>query len=96
MTDGRTGSEHPRNTGPMRLSPRCGARTRSGLSCQAPAVQGKRRCRMHGGSAGSGAPHGNQNALKAGTHTRDMMEQRRAVSALLQRSRQMLNELDEA
>jgi hypothetical protein len=86
--------DHVRNTGPMRTSPRCGARTRSGTPCQAPAVQGKRRCRMHGGVQGSGAPHGNQNALKAGTHTRDMMEQRRAVSALLKRSRQMLNEFN--
>lgn len=94
MTGSRPGSEHQRNTGPMRMSPRCGARTRSGLSCQAPAAQGKRRCRMHGGAPGSGAPHGNQNALKTGTHMRDMMEQRQAVSALLRRSRQMLNQFE--
>jgi hypothetical protein len=48
---------------------------------------------MHGGAAGSGAPHGNQNALKAGTHTREMMGQRQAVNALLKRSRQMLEDL---
>jgi glucans biosynthesis protein len=94
MTDSQTGSKHRRNTGPMRMSPRCGVRTRSGLVCQAPAVQGKRRCRMHGGAPGSGAPHGNQNALKSGTHTRDMREQRRTVTALLRRSRQMLDELE--
>lgn len=94
MTNSRAGSEHQRNTGPMRMSPRCRARTRSGLACQAPAVQGKRRCRMHGGALRSGAPHGNQNALKSGTHTREMMEQRQAVNALLKRSRQMLDELE--
>lgn len=60
---------HPRNTGPMRASLRCGARTRKGTSCQAPAVSGKRRCRMHGGAKGSGAPPGNQNALKHGRTT---------------------------
>jgi hypothetical protein len=46
---------HPRNTGPMLSSLRCGAKTRSGKPCRSPAVAGKRRCRMHGGAPGSGA-----------------------------------------
>lgn len=87
-------SDHVRNTGPMRSSPRCGAKTRPGGSCQAPAVAGKRRCRMHGGAAGSGAPSGNRNALKHGLSTREMIEQRKAVNALLRRSRQILEEID--
>jgi len=33
----------------LHLAPRCGARTRSGCPCLAPAIQGKARCRMHGG-----------------------------------------------
>ena len=33
----------------LHLSPRCGARTRAGCPCRAPAIHGKRRCRMHGG-----------------------------------------------
>ena len=33
----------------LNLAPRCGARTRSGCPCRAPAIQGKLRCRMHGG-----------------------------------------------
>jgi hypothetical protein len=86
-------ADHRRNTGPMLGSPRCGARTRSGTSCQAPAVTGKRRCRMHGGATGSGAPRSNQNALKTGLHTHDMIEQRKAVNALLRRSRKMLDEI---
>jgi glucans biosynthesis protein len=53
----------------MTLSPRCGARTRGGDACRAPAVSGRARCRMHGGAVGSGAPRGNQNALKSGLHT---------------------------
>ena len=61
---------HQRNTGPMLVSPRCGARTRSGALCNSPAVAEKKRCRMHGGAHGSGAPRGNQNALKHGTYTK--------------------------
>jgi hypothetical protein len=48
---------------------------------------------MHGGAAGTGAPKGNSNALKAGLHTREVIEQRQAVNALLKRSRQVLDEL---
>ena len=54
---------------PMHDSPRCGAKTRDGTPCQAPAVFGKRRCRMHGGAKGSGAPKGNKNALKHGEYS---------------------------
>lgn len=62
-------SNHIRNTAPMRESARCGARTRAGKECLAPAVAGKKRCRMHGGANGSGAPLGNHNALKHGAYT---------------------------
>ncbi len=74
---------HPRNTGPMLASPRCGAKTRSGKPCRSPAVTGKRRCRMHGGAAGSGAPRGNQNARKHGWYTREAIEERKQLRALL-------------
>jgi hypothetical protein len=56
--------DHPRNTDPMLAGRRCGAKTRSGKSCGSPAVHGNKRCRMHGGAPGSGAPRGHQNALK--------------------------------
>ena len=45
----------------LNAAPRCGARTRAGGSCRAPAVKGKRRCRMHGGASGSGGPLGERN-----------------------------------
>jgi len=77
---------HRRNTGPMLSSPRCGAKTRSGEPCMAPAVSGKKRCRMHGGAPGSGAPRGNQNALKHGLYTRKALDERRRVQDLLRRS----------
>lgn len=51
-------------------SPRCLARTRSGTECQSPAVQGRKRCRMHGGT-NKGAPKGNRNAHKHGGRSAD-------------------------
>ena len=45
----------------LHLAPRCGARTRSGCPCRAPAIRGKARCRMHGGrSTGPRTPEGRQ------------------------------------
>ncbi|WP_374142021.1 HGGxSTG domain-containing protein [Sphingomonas sp.] len=48
---------------PERLAsaPRCLARTRSRTACQSPAVKGRKRCRMHGGT-NPGAPKGNRNS----------------------------------
>jgi hypothetical protein len=72
----RGGSEHKRNTAPMLASPRCGARTRSGAPCRSPAVADKKRCRMHGGAKGSGAPRGNKNAIKHGAYTGEALARR--------------------
>ncbi|MFZ2065123.1 MAG: HGGxSTG domain-containing protein [Xanthobacteraceae bacterium] len=60
----------------MLASPRCGAKTRSGKPCMSPAVRGKKRCRMHGGARGSGAPKGNQNAVKRGHYRSEAIKQR--------------------
>ena len=87
-------SDHPRNTGPMLNAPRCGAKTRSGRHCQAPAARGKRRCRMHGGAAGSGAPIGNQNALKHGLYTRKAIAERKALSKMMRVFRETLDTFD--
>ena len=84
---------HARNTGPMRQSPRCGARTRRGTPCQAPAVAGKKRCRMHGGAQGSGAPPGNQNALKHGLHTAEAREMKLWIRTLTRRSAEIIDEM---
>jgi uncharacterized protein YjcR len=82
--------KHPRNTGPMLASPRCGAKTRSGKPCRSPAVSGKKRCRMHGGAPGSGAPRRNKNALRHGHFTREAIEQRRQVQQLIRQSRKLV------
>jgi hypothetical protein len=83
-----------RNTGPMLASPRCGAKIRSGGSCRSPAVRGKRRCRMHGGAPGSGAPRENRNALKHGRFTGDAITEREQVRAVLADARKLLRELE--
>ena len=58
-------SNNPMQPERLAKAPRCLARTRSGTECQSPAVNGKRRCRMHGGN-NPGAPVGNRNARKHG------------------------------
>jgi uncharacterized protein YjcR len=86
--------DHPRNTGPMLDSRRCGAKARSGKPCRSPAVAGKKRCRMHGGALGSGAPPGNKNALKHGRYTREAIAERRQLSALLRQSRSLIQRIE--
>lgn len=59
-----------------------------GQACMSPAVSGKKRCRMHGGAPGSGAPPGNKNALKLGLFTREAIEERRQLRDLMRSARQ--------
>ncbi|MFL6816241.1 MAG: HGGxSTG domain-containing protein [Bradyrhizobium sp.] len=55
-------------------APRCGAKTRAGGACQRPVVQGRRRCRLHGGLS-PGAPRGAQNGnYKDGEWTIEAIE----------------------
>jgi uncharacterized protein YjcR len=85
--------DHIRNTRAMWTSPRCGAETRSGTACRAPAVHGKTRCRMHGGARRSGAPKGNQNARTHGAFTQDQIAERRAIRTLLGETEKLLVEM---
>ena len=41
---------------------------------------------MHGGAPGSDAPRGNENALKYGLYTREAIEERRQLRALMRLS----------
>ena len=70
---------------PMQLSPRCGAKTRSGKPCQSPAMPNG-RCRMHGGPS-PGAPKGNKNRWVHGRYSAEAIENRRAVAELMRRAR---------
>jgi hypothetical protein len=84
-------SDHVRNTGAMLASPRCGAKIRSRGACSSPAVRGKKRCRIHGGAPGSGAPMGNLNARKHGLFAKDAIVERRRVQALLSEARKLVH-----
>ena len=47
----RRRSGNPLGNPLLNQSPRCGARTRAGCPCRAPALRGKARCRLHGGAS---------------------------------------------
>ncbi len=75
---------------------RCGAKTRAGTPCKAPAVHGKNRCRLHGGANGSGAPVGNKNAYKHGYYSYDAIIERQMLAQLLKNFRKQLDVVDPA
>jgi uncharacterized protein YjcR len=56
-------------------------------------VHGKKRCRMHGGAQGSGAPRANQNARKHGQFARGALAERRQIQALLGDARKLLEKM---
>lgn len=69
-------------------SPFCGARNRKGLMCLKQPVNGKSRCRNHGGlSTGPKTDKGkhisSQNSLKTGFYTKDSIKERQLVRDLL-------------
>ncbi len=66
-------------------APRCGAKTRRGTPCQSPMVRGRKRCRMHGGAYGSGAPKGNRNAWKHGFRSKEYLEEKRRGREIIRR-----------
>jgi glucans biosynthesis protein len=47
---------------------------------------------MHGGAKGSGAPKGNQNALKHGTYTKEAFQQRAELRKLIEEAQKLLKE----
>jgi hypothetical protein len=76
----------------LHQAPRCGAKTRRGDFCRAPAMING-RCRMHGGKS-TGAPKGNQNALKHGRYTAEALAECKSVGELLRVVREALSALD--
>jgi hypothetical protein len=82
----------------LRAAPRCGARTRAGTACRAPAVRGRSRCRMHGCGGGklrrSGAPRGNRNAWKDGYWAAAARLRRRRMTAFIRDVEASLAELE--
>ena len=80
---------------PMHSSPRCSAHSkRTGQRCRAPAVRGWDVCRFHG--AGGGGPKGRRNGrYKHGLFTREAVQMRWTISALVRASRQSLADLSD-
>lgn len=66
---------------PMNRAPRCGARNRAGNPCQAPAMRGRQRCRLHGGKS-TGPPKGNRNAWKHGLRSAEFLAMRRLLRGM--------------
>jgi glucans biosynthesis protein len=73
-------TKNPMQPANLANTPRCGARTRSGRPCNSPAVGGRRRCRMHGGT-NNGAPKGNRNAWVHGNRSAEAEAQLKLVKA---------------
>ena len=80
--------------GRMLASRRCGALTRSGGLCRAPAVKDKLRCRKHGGAASVGAPKGNRNARKHGLYAATEQAERRRIMDFVRECNRVLEEID--
>ncbi len=72
---------------------RCGARLRGGGTCRKHPLRGRRRCRLHGGAKGSGAPRGNRNAVTHGRTTAAALAERRAIARLIRASLRTLEEM---
>ena len=85
--------------GDFSKAPRCGAKTRKGTLCMAPAMSNG-RCRMHGGkSTGPRTPEGKerirQTHLIGGQHTQESIAERKSFNHLLRQYRKTLQEVSE-
>ena len=71
-------------------APRCSATSkRTGKPCQAPAVRGWSVCRSHG--ARGGGPKGKRNGMyRHGLYTKEAVETRRRLRALLRQADELL------
>src|SRR5690348_10171879 len=74
----------------LQMAKRCGAKTRIGKPCRSPVVKDRKRCRMHGGAHGSGAPSGERNGnYRHGLYTAEAIAERKAIRAWLRSIRKI-------
>ena len=74
----------------LSLLPRCNATAKTtGVRCKQAAMKNG-KCHWHGGKS-TGAPVGNRNALKNGFHTREAIENGKAVQQFLKDCRAVLD-----
>src|SRR4051794_9772206 len=70
---------------PMHDVARCGAKNRAGMRCQSAPMKDRKRCCVHGGLSPR-APRGQKNGnYKDGHWTKEAVEERRFIRALLKR-----------
>jgi len=89
--------KHGNPSGDFSKAPRCGAQTRRGTSCLAPAMQNG-RCRMHGGkSTGPKTAEGIQRIrdahLKHGFFSKESIEERKRFNGLLKKYEELLEKI---
>ena len=73
-------------------APRCGARTRAGSPCRAPAVRNRKRCRLHGGRATGPRTAEGLERLRAARTTHGGRSQ--AMQELLRRACRLLRDAE--
>lgn len=74
---------------------RCNAKSkRSGVRCNSPAVRGKTKCRMHGGTSRGPSEAGKQRLSELhmihGNYTRDARRARSRYNAVIKAARELL------
>jgi len=79
-------------------APQCGAKTRRGTPCRAPAMSNG-RCRMHGGkSTGPRTPEGLERSRKAnwkhGHYSAESIAERSFIRQLLCKSREVIGQME--
>lgn len=72
----------------------CLAKNRQGKPCKRVKAKGKKRCYMHGGAAGSGAPKGNSNAFKHGRYSAENLARRAMVKKFFKELKDLRDEHD--
>ena len=97
MTNSNLEKGIPWRFGPNWPGQRCGAKTRKGKPCQAPAKQPVGRCRVHGGaSTGPRTKDGLKRLTEARTtHGKFTKKKRAAARRFAEQGRQMRRELKE-
>jgi len=94
---GRLKNDNP--PGDFMQAPRCGARTRKGTTCRAPAMKNG-RCRLHGGkSTGPKTKEGIERIRQAhllhGRYTRKVIAERKEFNALLRQFKGTMKEVND-
>jgi len=85
--------------GDFMKAPRCGAKTRKGTSCKAPAMKNG-RCRLHGGkSTGPKTPEGIERIRQAhlihGKYTKEAIEERKKFYSFLRQIKGIIREIND-